>query len=114
MISRGRASGTISFWFLTPVLWPKRFPPPWVWIVVFLPVFAGVRIAVAKEFKALATLGFTVFLFRPALRLRCSFLSLKPTSRQRQHHPWLTGLFWASLMLPILSLIISLVMSVWR
>lgn len=99
----------ISFWFLTPVIFKDEAPPLWLITLLFITVTLWVALILPKHLQILGNdERLKPVRFNPLLATKCGLEAVKPCTVLKEKHPWLQILFYLSVILPIISVLISL------
>ena len=102
------ASLSVAVWFLCPVFFGQKLPAPIliivstvviVWVLSTLPRYC---LLIFKDKR------FGKLFFDPFLALRCSLAALKPSRAEANKYPWITMMYYFSIIAPIVCFIISI------
>lgn len=99
----------ISFWFLTPVIFKDEAPPIWLVTLLFITITIWVILVLPKHLQILGEdERLKPVRFNPILATKCGLGAIKPCADLKEKHPWLQILFYMSVILPVISVLISL------
>lgn len=99
----------LSFWFLTPVIFKDDAPPIWLVTSLFITVTLWVAIVLPNHLQILGEdERLKPVRFNPILATKCGLGAIKPGQELKEKHPWLQILFYLAVILPVISVLISL------